>query len=224
MKKGIIVDTLIIACIILSLISLALYFYNFHTLPLSKQTSDWSNLGSYLAGTLGPLLSFASILLVLKSIDYSNRNHESLMILSNENKTIDQIKDMSEILKDSLRNHYIFKNPDNHISSSLSTTISTRIFRMMPNRFDFSIEDVAINAIRDFQKEFESQVKLVVKIISLINNLKELDKDAYKILVEAKLTDDERAVLYCYMCKFYPDEKEIIMNLWPSFCGPCFNE
>lgn len=51
------------------------YFYQFSWIleyPLSKDQGIWANLGDFLGGTLGPILSFITIFLLIKSLNHQN--------------------------------------------------------------------------------------------------------------------------------------------------------
>lgn len=58
--------------IVLIVLVFSFYFVHFYInlgLPLSDKGSEWSNFGSYIGGLLGPILSFLSFVMLLKSLN-----------------------------------------------------------------------------------------------------------------------------------------------------------
>lgn len=217
-------NSILIVCLMLSLASLIFYIFNFYNMPISKKTSDWSNFGSYVAGTIGPLLSLISILFVLKSINTTNDNHEALMDFSVRDKTHNQIKDLASALKEALINHYMFKDSTKQNHAPYNHLICKRVSVWMPiyEEFGLEIEDVAKRALEESRKDFESEIILILKIISLINTLPSKVREVYKLMLEVKLNNEERCVLYCFASKYFPDKGKEIQNEWPNFRGTYF--
>ncbi|EBZ3146995.1 hypothetical protein LD752_09810 [Salmonella enterica] len=221
MKKKIILNLALAICVFFSAISLISYFINFHTMPISQKTSDWSNFGSYVSGTVGPLMSLISILFILKSINSSNKNHNDLMQFSVNDKLHNQIKDLSNALHDSIAGSFLFKK-DHPNMQPFGIIISHRIKQMINIKSEISIEDVAKSAVRDVNDSFESEIKLIIKLIHLLTKLNNDDREVYKLLIETKLTHEHRAVLFSFACKDFPENAEYISQHWPSFTGEYF--
>jgi uncharacterized membrane protein len=59
--------------IIVITIPLGFYFYKFHN-GLSPSSSDWANFGSYLSGTLGSILSAASVIALIFTLHKTSRD------------------------------------------------------------------------------------------------------------------------------------------------------
>ena len=64
---------LLVVLIVILIIS-TIYFYNFFSLQLSKEGSDWGTFGEYFGGVLNPILTCFLIYLVLKE-GYETRDH-----------------------------------------------------------------------------------------------------------------------------------------------------
>lgn len=78
MKRIIYISFIIIVVVI------SMYFYNFNTgKGLSKSTEVWGQFGDYLGGVVNPILTFLSIVLLIKSIDLQRDANASII---NENK------------------------------------------------------------------------------------------------------------------------------------------
>jgi len=60
-------NLLVVVVVLVMLISIALYRYQFGGV-LAVNSSEWSNFGSYIGGVLGPLVSLATLLVVLKTV------------------------------------------------------------------------------------------------------------------------------------------------------------
>jgi len=58
---------LVVAVVLVMLISIALYRYQFGG-ALAVKSSEWSNFGSYIGGVLGPLVSLVTLFAVLKTV------------------------------------------------------------------------------------------------------------------------------------------------------------
>ncbi|MCU1793408.1 hypothetical protein [Pectobacterium polaris] len=222
MKKKLI-NTILLGCAILCTVAISSYFINFHEMPISNKTSDWSNFGSYVAGTLGPLLSLVSILFILKSIAANNENHDALMNFSTQDKIYNQIKDLSDVLKKALENNEIFKDKRNSNIQIYSYTVLNRITSMMSFRGNTTIDGIAINAVNDSYNVLKYEVLLLQKIISLLGKLSLNDREVYQAMLEVKLTNAERAVLYCFACKDFPLVTVQIHQEWPTFRGDYFD-
>lgn len=81
----------IVSAIILMVIVVAVYFVNFYLVNgyrISDESAVWSSFGDYFGGVLGPLLSFLSIVLLIKSLTLQNEANQTLKVeLKNSEKT-----------------------------------------------------------------------------------------------------------------------------------------
>ncbi|OIX91525.1 hypothetical protein BFS14_22765 [Serratia fonticola] len=221
MKNKKLLNYMLIGCSALSIFCLGYYFYNFHHMSISNKTSDWSNFGSYVAGTVGPLLSLVSVLFIIRSINATNDNHNVLMAFSNNDKIVNQIKDLSDTLKQSLKECELFQaEPGRH---PYGHVICRNIAKMIPIKDDdMKLEEVAISACRDAYFSSASEIQLILKLIKLLKQLNPSDHEVYKAMLEVKLTNEERAVLYSFACKDHPNEAALIHRDWPTFRGVLF--
>ncbi|MFY0668982.1 MAG: hypothetical protein JXQ95_13210 [Alteromonas stellipolaris] len=60
------------------IVVLGSYIYEFNNMVISDDTSKWSDFGSYIGGTLGPLLTFISVLLLIKTFELQKFANERL--------------------------------------------------------------------------------------------------------------------------------------------------
>lgn len=67
-------------------------FYYVLGLSVSDKTDDWAKLGDFLGGVLGPILSFISIVLLVRSLDFQKSSNESLAKEIKNNEKIEKMK------------------------------------------------------------------------------------------------------------------------------------
>ncbi|MBL4303861.1 hypothetical protein [Vibrio fluvialis] len=75
-----------IACVILVI---GIYAFQFHSYEFSNDVDHWNQFGGYVGGVLGPLLSFLSYIMLIKSLSLQNAanaalNEESKLNIKNE--------------------------------------------------------------------------------------------------------------------------------------------
>jgi hypothetical protein len=76
------------AVILMILAAYVTTFYRIFGFQLSGDTAVWGQFGDYIGGTLNPILSFISIILLIKSVSLQNEANESLRDeLTNSEKT-----------------------------------------------------------------------------------------------------------------------------------------
>ena len=68
------------------------FVLNFHTQSISDELQDWNNFGGYVGGTLGPLLSFLSVVLLIKTLELQRKSSKSLEDEIERTKQQDKLK------------------------------------------------------------------------------------------------------------------------------------
>lgn len=68
------------------------WFYFVVDVKVSKDPADWGQLGSYAGGVLGPLLSFVSIVLLIKSLTLQHEANASLKDDIKNNEKIEKLR------------------------------------------------------------------------------------------------------------------------------------
>ncbi|QOQ67616.1 hypothetical protein [Photobacterium damselae] len=58
---------------------LGLYAFQFHDYVLSSDVDHWNQFGGYIGGVLGPLLSFLSLVMLIKSLNLQNESNQTLL-------------------------------------------------------------------------------------------------------------------------------------------------
>lgn len=54
------------------------YTFQFHNYDLSKDVDDWNQFGGYVGGVLGPVLSFISLVMLIRSLNLQNESNATL--------------------------------------------------------------------------------------------------------------------------------------------------
>ncbi|HID9088955.1 hypothetical protein [Enterobacter mori] len=87
MKKIIYFSLFFIVVVILA------YVYNFNTgKGLSKSTEVWAQFGDYLGGVVNPILTFLSIVLLIRSVNLQREANSSLIVENKRQEHLDYLK------------------------------------------------------------------------------------------------------------------------------------
>lgn len=87
MKKIILFSVFFIAVVVLA------YILNFNTgKGISKSTEVWAQFGDYLGGVVNPILTFLSIVLLIKSVNLQREANSSLIIENKRQAHLDYLK------------------------------------------------------------------------------------------------------------------------------------
>ncbi len=87
MKKIIYFSLCFIGVVILA------YVFNFNTgKGLSKSTEVWAQFGDYLGGVVNPILTFLSIVLLIKSVNLQREANSSLILENKRQEHLDYLK------------------------------------------------------------------------------------------------------------------------------------
>lgn len=79
------------ALLIISVISIYMYNFNYG-MGFSKSTEIWGQFGDYLGGVLNPILTFLSIVLLIKSIDLQRKTNEDIIKENRRQEKLDYLK------------------------------------------------------------------------------------------------------------------------------------
>ncbi len=90
---------IIAAFVSVTLVALS-YVYNFYFelgYKVSSSTSDWAQLGDYLGGVLSPILTFISLVLLIKSLNLQNEANASLKKQLENSETTEKLKSFESL-------------------------------------------------------------------------------------------------------------------------------
>jgi uncharacterized membrane protein len=82
------------------LLAVAAYYVHFAVFlheGFSSDPTTWGDFGSYVGGVLGPILSFISLLFIIKSLRLQNEANEALRNGAKDNERSDQLKSFSAL-------------------------------------------------------------------------------------------------------------------------------
>ncbi|MDT8625698.1 hypothetical protein [Klebsiella grimontii] len=99
---------ILVLCII-AVIPLAPYLLVFHN-GFSHLSDDWGNFGSYMSGITAPLLSVISIILVLHTIELTQRNHAEQLSQITKEHNYNKFNDLCGFLENSISKSWLVNN------------------------------------------------------------------------------------------------------------------
>ncbi|NGZ13944.1 hypothetical protein HGG78_09345 [Vibrio aestuarianus] len=67
------------AAVVCILLVIGIYGIQFHSYKLSDDVDHWNQFGGYVGGVLGPLLSFISLVMLIKSLNLQNESNNTLL-------------------------------------------------------------------------------------------------------------------------------------------------
>ncbi len=212
---------------IFSLITCAgLWLLFFHNYPISSKTDDWSNFGSYLGGVTGPLLSFISVILVLRTISLTQKNHEEQIKLIIQDQTYAKFNDLCEYLESAINRSWL--NEDNQDFRHIIDIIKTRV--IFDNRFregdsvhNYAITfDAAIDILAQEHKSIDEIALVLESILKYILSYNTADSALMKKMLELRLTKKQRFVIFIKLRSDHPQISNLVTEHWPSFAVPIF--
>lgn len=175
MKK---IDPRILVLTILAVMPLLPYLYIFHE-GFSHKSDDWGNFGSFMGGAVAPFLSVLSIVLVLRTIELTQKNHAEQLSQITKEHNYNKFNDLCAFLEKSILKSWLVNDTERRqqvIQSLTRTTIGDVVFRSNEN------------ATPEEQRQYaEENAQRVLPFIS----------------------DDIREIIVCldYFCDFILDDK-----------------
>lgn len=211
------------------LVSLFPWIYVFHSFPISKNTSNWSDFGSYIGGIISPILSFASIIFVLVTIKKTQENHaEQIELIKNE-QAYTKFTDLSRYLIDIINQSWLGneETTNSFLSDIKTSVIASSIFRddMPQNEKDRLIIVAIYEKIRNIQ---DRSIEEVITVIRTLNMYIEMSTDNDKKLmcntIEFRLTKKQRFFIFYLMNRTHKEEVKYMQRTWPTFWDSANNE
>ncbi|ECI4867619.1 hypothetical protein DSG52_07670 [Salmonella enterica subsp. enterica] len=106
MKK---IDMRILVLAILAVVPLLPYLYIFHE-GFSHKSDDWGNFGSFMGGAVAPFLSVLSIVLVLRTIELTQKNHAEQLSQVTKEHNYNKFNDLCGFLERSISKSWLVNN------------------------------------------------------------------------------------------------------------------
>lgn len=215
-----------LACLLVSLLP---WIYVFHSFPISKNTSNWSDFGSYIGGIISPILSFASIVFVLITIKKTQENHaEQIELIKNE-QAYTKFTDLSRYLIDIINQSWLANEEViNSVLSEIRTSvIVSSIFEdNMPQNEKNRLIIVAIyEKIVSMQDRNIDEVTTVIRTLNMyIAMSTDDDKKLMCNTIEFRLTKKQRFFIFYLMNRTHKEEVKYMLRTWPTFWNSENNE
>lgn len=80
------------------LVVISSYIINFYDHPIASDTGAWGELGDYIGGILNPILSFTSLVLLLKSLNLQNQANIDLQKQIKNSERAEKIRSFESLL------------------------------------------------------------------------------------------------------------------------------
>lgn len=208
------------------IISAGFWIISFHDNPISKKTGDWSNFGAYLGGVTGPLLSFISIVLVLRTIALTQKNHEEQIKLIVQEQTYKKFNDLCEYLESAIARSWL--KEDKRYFRDLIDTIKTGV--IFHDRYkdgdaihNYAITfDVAVHVLAKENKNIDEVALVLESILQHAFSNKTTDSVLMKNMLELRLTKEQRLIIFLKLRSDRPRTAELVLENWPTFATPIF--
>lgn len=212
--------------IISLLLSSGLWALSFYSYPISNKTDDWSNFGSYLGGVTGPLLSFISIILVLRTISLTQNNHEEQIKLIVQEQTYVKFNDLCEYLESAVKRSWL--NEEKGYFKELIEAIRTSVlwddrFREGDTIHNYALTyDFAISILSRENKPIDEIALVLESILKHILSYNTADSALMKNMLELRLTKKQRLIIFLKLRSDYPQTASLVSEHWPRFAVPIF--
>lgn len=212
MKKTIAISAFLIAAV------WGFYFYNFGRLGhISASKEVWGQFGDYVGGVINPLLSFITIILLIKSLNEQQAANKSLIEESNRQEKLDDFKrfeskfyNLIELQQKGFESFFIYANPNGSsigVISKLEYNFASKFIeeQVMAMVDAEASHDEIREALEkcDTHENLYSIVRRFYLLVKLIDEKLEpkYREEYYETLIN--LTDVKLLTLLCIMVSYY---------------------
>ncbi|EJI9870541.1 hypothetical protein ACK1L0_004376 [Salmonella enterica] len=207
-------------------ISAGFWLMIFHQFPLSDKTDDWSNFGSYIGGVTGPLLSFISIILVLRTISLTQKNHEEQIKLISQEQIYTKFNDLCEYLESVIKKSWL-NEEDSYFNEIIEQIKEEVIFdsRFIEGNSNHNYAITIEKAVGILARERRDIDEIALVIDSILRNILSYnpsDSRLMKNILELKLTKKQRFLIFFKLRSDHPEIAALLYNHWPGFAMPIF--
>ncbi|EHG9704314.1 hypothetical protein J6179_002575, partial [Salmonella enterica] len=162
----------------LAVVPLLPYLYIFHE-GFSHKSDDWGNFGSFMGGAVAPFLSVLSIVLVLRTIELTQKNHAEQLSQVTKEHNYNKFNDLCGFLERSISKSWLVNNDQR------KQDVIQRLTRRILGDIIYQSNE---NATPEEQRQYA-------------------EENAERIL--PFISDDIREIIVCldYFCGFILDDK-----------------
>lgn len=222
MKKTIVISALLIAVV------WGLYFYNFgwhNGLSMSKEV--WGQFGDYAGGVINPLLTFITIILLIKSLNEQQAANQSLIKENIRQEKLDDFKrfeskfyNLIDLQQKGFDSFFIYSAPNNSTDKTIFKLESNFAAKLLEEKVmsmvdaQSSHDEIRMELEkRDTHENLYSIVRCFYLIVRHIDDKLEVKyrDEYYETLLN--LTDVKLLTLICIMVSYYDyDNTKYIRN------------
>jgi len=207
---------LIVIATLVVVIVPTLYFYQFSVVldyPWSKDQGIWSEFGSFLGGTISPILSFITIFLLIQSLNHQNEANKQLTEqlksnIANENlRTFENLFfNLIELQKDMYNRFKIYILDNNEKRTLYNEEAVKKIEDVIDEQF---VNNIPLEEIKELYEALDEKYNIYDVLRSFSNIVKLIEeklindndrKSYYKKLIN--LTDYAHIRLICAAIQF----------------------
>lgn len=184
---------IIIATLVIIIIPLS-YFCQFFIVldyPLSKDQGKWAEFGSFIGGTISPILSFITIFFLIQSLNHQNIANKQLTLqlknnIDNENlRTFENLFfNLVSLQKDIYNRFKVYVLENNKKSILYSEEAVKKIEDILDKQFE---EGIPIDKIKELYEALDEEYSVYDVLRSFSNIVK---------LIEEKLENENQRKLY----------------------------
>lgn len=173
------------------------YAFNFGG-QISQKNEDWGDFGSFIGGMYGSLFSFLSLIVVLYSLQLSQKNNlEQIKLIKSEQSTNEFIlllNTLNSFMKDKIYPNPFGENDEEtfiehvfNISASNMSSDDT----INKNNFDTYALNYCADVLRKrFRKSLQKEAPLFSEIVVRIKMASDTQAEAYKAIIKSHFSND----------------------------------
>ncbi len=192
-------------------IPVGVYAYNFG-IGFWNTNEDWAYLGTFFGGVLGPILTFASVLLLILTLkETQSANKAQLVLLQKQqfdNSFFNTLNSIKISLEGAKYRHQVKVDElyDNFFSEANVWVVNN--FKIHPHTdLNEDAWETAMNYIRKHQDIFESEVSLLIPILLKVRDLPDDEKEDYVMIMKGLIDNEKRFWLEVYAQVWSPELK-----------------
>lgn len=220
MKK---IDPRILVLTILAVMPLLPYLYIFHE-GFSHKSDDWGNFGSFMGGAVAPFLSVLSIVLVLRTIELTQKNHAEQLSQITKEHNYNKFNDLCAFLEKSILKSWLVNDTERRqqvIQSLTRTTIGDVVFRSNENATPEEQRQYAEENAERMLPYISDDIREIIACLdyfcNFILNDKNQDIEFMKNIAEIRLDNHVRFIVSLYI-HLNNEKLNLLLNQkWQNF-------
>ncbi|EAW2232667.1 hypothetical protein QQB89_001963 [Salmonella enterica] len=212
----------ILVLCIMAIIPLAPYLLVFHN-GFSHLSDDWGNFGSYMSGITAPLLSVISIILVLHTIELTQRNHTEQLSQVTKEHNYNKFNDLYDFLEGSVSNSWLSNDEKKQevIRELTRRTSGDIIFQSNENATAEEQRQYAEENAERILPHISDDIREIIVCLdyfcNFILNENNQDIEFMKSITEIRLDNHVRFIISLYIYRNNQKLNILLNQKWKSF-------